>query len=142
MSRQYDGGASIQVAQNTGDKSDIEVYRYGRRCRLPECKKKLGTYTPGPYCMVHQHKGAMIEMEKADKRKLAKQKAAQAMLDAKRGLKPKKTWNKAKVKIYTANEKCVKCQAPFFRKKNARSILTQEYCFPCRKIERNKEYGV
>ena len=81
-------------------------------------------------------------MEKADKRKKLMQKKAQikhkAELDAKRGIKPKKTWNKAKVKIYTANAKCVKCQAPFFRKKNAKSILTQEYCFPCRKLERNK----
>lgn len=56
-------GMSVVQAQ-TGHKSDITVYRKGRKCKLPSCRKLLNSYTEGPYCLAHEFKGAVIEMDK------------------------------------------------------------------------------
>lgn len=139
----HDQGRSIQVAQLTGSRDDIVTYRKGRKCRLPRCRQPLSSYTPGPYCNIHQHIGAIIEMEKADKRKkLLSQKACarhKAKLDAKRGGKPKKTWNKEKTKNYFPNYTCKECKGRFHRATDAANYWTQEFCRTCRPIIKAKE---
>jgi hypothetical protein len=142
----HDQGASIQVSQNSGDRSDIRVYRYGRVCHMFGCTQKLSTYTPGPYCNRHQHQGAMIELEKTAKRLKFIQKKAlakhKAKLDAMRGNKPKKSWNKRHAPVYIPDTVCVACGNKFYKTKDACNIFTKEYCRPCRprarEIERNK----
>ena len=62
---------SIQSMQSTqanpGSITDVKVYRKGRRCKL--CRKLLNSYTPGPYCLSHQFKGAVMDVEMEEARR-------------------------------------------------------------------------
>jgi len=45
----------------TGVPGGIKVYRKGRKCLV--CKKKLNRYTPGPFCLSHEFKGALMKID-------------------------------------------------------------------------------
>jgi len=73
-----------------GTKSDITVYPKGRRCKL--CRKLLSIYTPGPYCLVHGFKGAVMDMEE-EERRVEKERVAHKKMMEKRA-RLRREWKK------------------------------------------------
>lgn len=59
------GNGKIQYGANEGSVGGYgAIKRYPRRRRCKLCKKLLNIYNPGPYCLTHTFKGAIMEIEK------------------------------------------------------------------------------
>lgn len=53
-----------------GEKSDISIYKNNRKCRKPNCGRKLSIYNPGQTCHIHAAWWVDKEARKMEKERL------------------------------------------------------------------------
>ncbi len=82
---------NAQAAQNQGVRSDIRVFKKGRRCC--KCRMPLSIYTQGPYCRIHEDYGFKLADKIREKKRMAIMRRTEANAKRKKDLNKKEVFN-------------------------------------------------